>query len=70
MIWKKLESKLNCINKCATESYKELRDSQFYYNKLVRILLTTVSTVPTSCIPITNYQIVVNIKMKLLRNKL
>ena len=50
LIWKISQSKLYHIDQHRRESSQELLDSQFYHEKLVILLLYTVSDVTKICI--------------------
>ena len=72
IIWKILhihysifQSKRYYMDKYMSKPCQELLDSRFYCERLVILLLYTVSSVPSSCISIKLYLTIVNIKTKL-----
>ena len=72
IIWKILhiqclifQSKQYYMDKYMSKSCQELLDSRFYCERLVILLLYTVSSLPSSCIFIKLYLIIVNIRIKL-----
>ena len=63
IIWEIFQSEPYHMDKDTRESYQELRDSQFYYGRLVILLLYSLLSVTSSCISITLYRTVINLKL-------